>query len=64
MNGTSVRGLSGGRNALGGHVDVVQPLLARVPILDRAAREADLERAAHALSDTGCVSGEAILEVG
>ncbi len=63
VRGARVRCLGGRRDALAGRIDVVQPLLAGIPILDRAARKADLEREPHGLGDAGGVRGEAVLEV-
>ena len=55
----------GGRgDALGRLTDVVQPLFARVPVLDRAAGEPGVEREADGVCDAGSVHGEAVLEIG
>ena len=49
--------------ALGGRVSVIQPFLRRVPVLDRAARQAGVEGEPHGLGDAGGIFGKAVLEV-
>jgi hypothetical protein len=51
------------RHTLGGSVNVVQPAFGCAPVLDRAARQSDIERQAHRLSNTTRIRGEAVLEV-
>ena len=63
MNISGVRRFGRRGDALGRLGDVVKPMLAWVPVLDRAAGEAGVEREAHGLCDAGGVHREALLEV-